>query len=44
MERKLKIVKDEFGYDFEKKFNEHKDEVQKLKKKLARKEQSLSQK
>ncbi len=44
MERKLKIVKDELGYDFGQKFNEHKDEVQKLKKKLARKEQSLSQK
>jgi len=43
LERKLKIVKDELGYDFDHTFVEHKKDVLELKKKLARREQSLSQ-
>lgn len=43
LERRLKIVKDELGRDFEQKFDAHKKEVLALKKKLVRKEQALHQ-
>jgi hypothetical protein len=44
LERKLKIVQDEFGYDFQYKFDEHKIEVLKLKKRIQRKEPAISNK
>jgi len=43
LERKLSIIKVQLGYDFRQKLIDHKNDLLKLKKKLKRKEQSISQ-